>query len=398
MNHFLYYLQINKERWSKYIALRTLTMLLLDLFLASMAGLICLVRAEKSRVDCDVLIVAVPKTEYLFTSLKRNLSEQGYDVCYREIGVNGPIKHWFSTQFRRELYGVYGLRERMAVSNISHYKPQVVLSNYHMGIIPSLVRRIFQCKTIFLPHSVIDGTYRYSNFDYDYYGLFGFSSKVAVEAYQGKRIASPKFELIGDWRHDKSLFTTYLQSLGECIGYFTNPLINDQCIHQKTFELFLSSIESKDKIKIRVHPLLDRETVIDLVYKTIGSVPDNVEIIDAKEQSIETYLKDLFCVVHSYSNAALEAAYFGVPSLVLYPCPIQDINDIFIITDYLGLRKYFGNYAVSKESLRAEIDRLRVYGVDENVLTGFYSHNIASNGNQNLLNLIDRNVEKFNFI
>jgi len=376
------------QRWNSYYGVIKLALLLTYDFLLVIISFFGKSR-NQHKVSTDVLFIMVPGTSYLFQDLWANLRTNRISFEVLEIQHNK-----FSLQVPRNLlgtgiFGFYALRERDQVAEVARYSMKYVCSNYHMGIVPSLVKKITSAPSIFLPHSVIDGTFRYSNFDYDVYCLFGESSIISLKQYAGLRMGFVKSKIIGDWRLGESSRIYGKKELHpNRVGFFVNPEISDGGFHEDTFNLFLSTVSDSDFIfEIRVHPLMTIDVVNNKVMSYLGRVPKNLIISDSRK-SIINYLTNIFVVVHSYSNASLEAAKLGIPSILLYPCDLESVNNEFVINDYLSLRKFFPKYCLTSTSLNERIFEYIGGLVEDSVIEDFYSFNVHVNGRENLIKLL----------
>ena len=341
------------------------------------------------KVSTDVLFVIVPGTSYLFqdlwgTLLSNRISFEVVEVQHNKSRVQVP-RNLLGTG----IFGLYALRERDQVAEVSRYSMKYVCSNYHMGIVPTLVKKITSAPSVFLPHSVIDGTFRYSNFDYDIYCLFGESSIISLKQYTGQRMGLLKSKIIGDWRiGESSENQAKSESYPNRVGFFVNPYITDGGFHEDTFNLFLTTVmESNFLFEIRVHPLMTIDEVNNKVKSYLGILPKNL-IISSSNKPIISYLKNIFVVVHSYSNASLEAAKLSIPSILLYPVDLEGVNNEFVRKDYLSLRKFFPNYCWTSASLIESINEY-IGGLNDcSKIIDFYSYNVHPNGRENLLKIL----------
>lgn len=301
---------------------------------------------------CDILVLASHESNLFKTNhIWEELKNDGFSIKFVILKKKNYLSAIFKVKIDRKIPTTLLLSHAYSRLLIHKYRPKVLCSFVHMGVLPSLIRKEMpkRCKSVYMPHAVTDSTFLYSNQDYDYYFIFGQSSNINIFANK-KRIGNTKLVKVG---------SPYVNFTPEKKPYKENHFIffstwilwkdgdmqsNVKIIH----EWFKENIDCS--LRIKLHPLEDRK----YISNRFKNLP-NVYILD-KNISFRKALKDIKVVLSTNSVATVEAAMFGIPTITVNHNEKDVASSNLRISDkYLYLEDFFTKRAKTKQELYLRI-------------------------------------------
>lgn len=243
---------------------------------------------------------------------------------------------------------------------LKKYQAKVILTERNGWVIPSFIKKIRQQNSIVihLAHSVVtEQSSKYEYYDYDFYFLYGESSfeylSTLANSYGACRVAfkGPYF-FYDDRKYNKSKDATKNITF-LCSGPDFEMLAAyvEMCGWVKK----LIELNNINKLYIKCHPRGDNKQWVEFSQEYLG----RVEIVESL--SLSDSLDHSKYAVMGYTNAIVDAAYYGIPIIML-----GDSLDFFNINkfalpwakNYEELVKYIE--AESAES-QVEFARYHIY-------------------------------------
>lgn len=211
---------------------------------------------------------------------------------------------------------------------LKKYQAKVILTERNGWVIPSFIKKIRQqgSVVIHLAHSVItEQSSKYSYYDYDFYFLYGESSFDYLNALKGsygscRVVFKGPYFFYDDRKYNKSRCSnnniTFL-----CSGPDFETL--DTYIEICGWVKRLVEFEVINKLYIKCHPRGENQSWI----RFSKDYSDRVEIVEAL--SLNDSLDNSDYAVMGYTNAIVDAAYYGIPIIML-----GDSKDFFNINKF----------------------------------------------------------------
>lgn len=303
---------------------------------------------------CDILLIGAPANTKRFEGINQILrnAELRIKVFKVENEIDYVKKLFSKNNLLKKVPANLFIHYLIAEYFVNKYKPKVLCTFAPMGVGASLFTHVMQKtgKTVFIPHSIAGFDYRYSSTDHDYYLVFGESSIVNLKK-NTIRIGNTKAVKVG--------------------SPFINYPTQEPNLDKKSVLFFSSSgtLFSKDKAKyykilekwaaknteiyllIKLHPLEN-----DNFAEEVAKKYDNVTVLDTNTK-IDSAIKQVSCVISTWSNASIEAAYLKRPSVIFNITPYNENSDDFRESDkFLYLEKYFPKRAANAEELQDRIE------------------------------------------
>ena len=233
---------------------------------------------------------------------------------------------------------------------VHRYEPKVLVTFQNGLLLAPFLREEMRGRGVYvnISHGVTPNHHTHSVTAYDYYFLFGRSSlenllrnpvRIGTTAavLTGSPFVSSNSEQVGADEADprKVLFFSTWFPAGEYYEYLTRTakLVVEWARAQVDHELY-----------VKLHPLENPGFMNEL---TLG-VP-NIRVLP-KSTPMQQALRGKSVVLHAHSNASLEAALAGKPSVV--------VNDTEVADSYLHLEDYFLPRAANVEEINDRIARM----------------------------------------
>lgn len=292
---------------------------------------------EFKKESCDILVITTCETDYLQTvSLWKNLKNSGYKIVIVNDSVKNLVKSVFLSHISKGIPACLVLYASFAQYFIYKYNPKIICVFTHFNVLPSFFRRYSRAKTIYIPHAVVDSTYLYSNFDFDYYLVFGDSSMMNIRNNPTK-IGHTKIIKVGSpvVRENYNLPRI---NINNNYLFFSTWTIGKDVELTANFYLMLDWARNHPDytIFIKQHPN-ENPSFIETVVKNIANV-----IVLKKEMDMVSALKDTSIVIINYSTASIEACLMNRPLVIINQFEFNENSDDFRFSDkYLYLEKFF---------------------------------------------------------
>lgn len=230
---------------------------------------------------------------------------------------------------------------------VRRYTPRVLVTLDNGLIISPFLRRAMAGRGVYvnLSHGVTPVELLHSMTDFDYYFVFGQSS---VERLMRNkiRIGSTRVLLSGSpFTNAADLRAENMDPERRTVLFFsTSPPPGpafDYIRRGAQVVLNWARRNPQNRLLVKLHPLED-----EAVMRAQTAGMTNVMVL-AKDTSLQEALSRASLVVHSISNASLEAAMVGLPSVI--------VNDTDDPEEYLQLEDYFPSRAKNEVELNERV-------------------------------------------
>ena len=251
---------------------------------------------------------------------------------------------------------------------VRRYRPRVVVTlENHLLLSPFLREEMRgQGAYVNLSHGVTPSNAWHSMTSFDYYFLFGESSLAHLRK-NPVRIGSTSALLAGSPFIDAPEAGPSTGERARVVVYFSSLAANnrsDVFIRGARTVVEWARRRPDFQVRVKLHPLEHPETLTTL---TRGMA--NAEVLP-KETPMREALDGASLVIHTSSNAALEAALVGIPSVIVNDTPEPDT--------YLELERFFLPRAGTVEELDSRVEAtLADYDTHVAAARRFYSFHIA---------------------
>lgn len=307
---------------------------------------------ESKRESCDILVITTCKTDYLQTeNLWKKLQSGGYKIIFINDSAKSIVKSIFVSRVSKKIPACLVMYASFAQFAAKKYDPKMICVFTHFNVLPSFLRYYSKARTVYIPHAVIDSTYLYSNFDFDYYLVFGESSIMNIKNNQTK-IGHTKIIKAGS-PVIKENYNLPMININKNILFFSTWTMGKDVELTANFYLMLdwARIHPEYTIFIKQHPSED-SLFIKNVVKNLANV-----IVLKKELDIVSALKNSSIVIINYSTASIEACLMNRPIVIINKFELNEKSNDFRFSDkYLYLEKYFPPRA---KNIREIDDRIR---------------------------------------
>ncbi|MBU3068990.1 hypothetical protein KOI40_04110 [Aestuariicella sp. G3-2] len=226
------------------------------------------------------------------------------------------------------------------------YSPKVIVTDRNGDLFsPFLKKRAAEtgCKVVHLPHSVLTKeSSKYRMIDYDYYLLYGASSLEHLNALTTK-FGECDVILSGSYLFDSDFTLPPATEKGYVLLLGMGPAMEERPRYAQYYHSVLEWAERNPSIQlhVRLHPRSSGAFWIQAAESI-----DNVVVRPQGESFIDSCRGAFMCLT-SYTNAVVDAALLGRPSLLV--CG----NDV---VDYLQVERFFSSRVVDSEAISSSIN------------------------------------------
>ncbi len=237
---------------------------------------------------------------------------------------------------------------------IKRYQPKVVVTDSNGDLFsPFLKKRSAEmgCQVVHLPHSVITTeSTKYRMMDYHYYLLYGASSLECLKELDAK-FGECKVILAGSYLFDKDFSLPPAEESGYVLLLGMGPAMEDRQHYAQYYHSVLewARLNPSIQLHVRLHPRSSGE-----YWVRAAAMLPNVVLRPQGELFIDSCRGAFMCIT-SYTNAVVDAALLGRPSLLV--CG-EDV------VDYLQVESFYSPRAVSVEAISKSIERYREQLID----------------------------------
>lgn len=251
---------------------------------------------------------------------------------------------------------------------VRKYRPRVLVTLENHLLLSPFFREEMRGKGTYvnLSHGVTPSNAWHSMTAFDYYFLFGESSLAHLRK-NPVRIGSTRVLLTGSPFINAPEAAPTPDPASRVVVYFSSLAANNRS------DVFIRGARTVTEwarrrpdfhVRVKLHPLETPETLTSM---TRGLA--NAEVL-LKQTSMREALEGASLVIHTSSNAALEAAILGIPSVI--------VNDTTEPDTYLELERFFLPRAGTVEELDARVEgTLSDYDTYAGAARRFHSFHIA---------------------
>lgn len=309
----------------------------------------------KNKVDI-LFLHSYPGGPKRIVKLTDMLQNEGISVQNK---IFSPIKSLLRRNISKPIYDLHKdlvLPAACAKYIVEKYQPKVLVTFTNSSLISPFIKKEMHGRGSYVNISHAVSAFGGPIIDFDYYFLLGKSSMQNMYK-KPVRIGNTKAVLAGspfmDFNEDNNANFINNPKKFKNILYFSNYATGT-----KSYEFGLDKIANRNakiviewaqknsdfKLFVKPHPLEDPSIIRELSKGTV-----NIKILD-KSISFKEALKDVPVVINTWSNASIEAAMFGRPSVIL--------NDSDMLDDYLHLEKFFPLRAKDVDGLTQRISQV----------------------------------------
>lgn len=262
----------------------------------------------------------------------------------KEIAASGEFYGRSSEAFMfryLDLYAQYVLES---------YRPKVIVTDRNGDLFSPFLKKAaaaLDCKIIHLPHSVITlESSKYRMIDYDYYLLYGRSSLECLQQ------ITPLFGncqalLAGSYLFDGEFSLPAADANGAILLLGMGPAMEERPVYAQYYEAVVDWLKQNPEaqLHVRLHPRSSGD-----YWRNVEKIMDNVTLRPQGERFVDSCRSAYMCIT-SYTNAVVDAALLGRPSLLI--CGDD-------VTDYLQVERFFGDRVADPGDISVAVDRYRV--------------------------------------
>tara|TARA_B100002052_G_C15886369_1_gene601736 strand:- start:2180 stop:3394 length:1215 start_codon:yes stop_codon:yes gene_type:complete len=274
------------------------------------------------------------------------------------------------------------------------YKPKLICIFTHYNLLPNFIKINSSSKTIYIPHAIIDSSYLYSNFNFDYYFVFGKSSEINIKNNRDK-FGKSKIVKVGSTMI-KNIYSEDKPEPNNKIIYFSTYTVGSEEFITRDFNLMISWFKSNPgyKLYIKLHPL-EKSDYVKSKTKNIN----NIKVYD-KNIDLESSIDDISLVITNYSVASVEAALRLKPILVINSrLKDKDSDDFRDSDNYLYLEDFFLDRCLNLDDISNGINQIYDnydYFIEQSKLYAeFHLHNKFNSADVIVKSIEDIFNEKF---
>ena len=227
---------------------------------------------------------------------------------------------------------------------IKKYSPKVIVTDRNGDLCSPFLKQHLQRhgKVIHLPHSVLTAeSNKYSMIDYDFYCLYGKSSLEHLQSLNNK-FGNCEVILAGSYLFDHDFFLPKATPNLKILLLGMGPAMEEDPSYFRYYEILSEWFirNPSFSLDVRLHPRSQHRFWLELSnkYKNINVRPTN--------ESFQKSCIDSYMCVTTYTNAVVDAALLGRPSLLF--CGTE-------IDDHLQIEKYFSARVSNIDNLDSTI-------------------------------------------
>lgn len=233
---------------------------------------------------------------------------------------------------------------------LESYRPKVIVTDRNGDLFSPFLKKVAAakgCKIVHLPHSVITlESSKYRMMDYDYYLLYGLSS---LECLQQIRplFGTCQALLAGSYLFDRDFSLPAADSNGAILLLGMGPAMEERPVYAQYYEAVVDWLRRNPEVQlhVRLHPRSPGD-----YWRNVAKTMNNVTLRPQGEGFVEACRSAYMCIT-SYTNAVVDAALLGRPSLLI--CGDD-------VTDYLQVERFFGNRVADPRDISEAVDHYRV--------------------------------------
>jgi hypothetical protein len=306
------------------------------------------------REQCDVLFVHTYDTEpQRLGNLIGELRKKGLSIRHTTYSISKAIKNKELIQDSNYHSISLSIYASYVGFLMEKYNPKVLVTLENSLIISPIIKEKIKSHGVYvnISHGVTPNQHFHTMVDFDYYFLFGKSSLRNL-LNNPVRFGNSKVIFTGspyiDYQNKENTnFAGRITKVLFFSSWFPKGEIGE--VLQQVFHMVVEWAMQQPAIEllIKVHPLED-PTYVQKYVENIS----NIRVLDKSKGMVEA-LEGVQVVLNQWSNASVEAAVLGLPTVVVNPSNISD--------EYLYLEEFFPKRATSV----SEIDQ-RIKEVESN--------------------------------
>lgn len=222
---------------------------------------------------------------------------------------------------------------------VEHYKPKVIVTDNNGDLLSPFLKqyaRTINAQVVHLPHSVLTSeSSKYGMIDYDYYLLYGKSS---LEHLQQLKTAFGQCHTLcaGSYLFDSEFSLPNPEPSMKILLLGMGPAMEEDPVYAQYYQEIVSWLKNSpaQQLDVRLHPRSQGN-----FWRRIAKVMSNVNIRPQGEAFMDS-CRDAYMCITPYTNAVVDAALLGRPSLLICGDDVED---------YLQIERFFHG-RVSKAS------------------------------------------------
>ena len=212
--------------------------------------------------------------------------------------------------------------DRYAQYIIKKYSPKVIVTETNGDLAAPFFKKYMKGKgyVIHTAHSVLTAeSNKYSLIDYDYYLLYGKSSHEYLNTLNNK-FGQCNIVYAGSYLFKKEMQLPEASTDLSILLLGMGPAMEEDPSYAKYYDIILEWITQNpsNKLDVRMHPRSNNK------YWQVAASKNSNITVRPKGESFKDSCKNSFMCITSYTNAVVDAAILGRPSLLICDESIED--------------------------------------------------------------------------
>jgi hypothetical protein len=304
--------------------------------------------SKPNKEQCDILFVHTYDAEpRRLTKLVSKLRGNNLSICHTTYSISKAIKN--RQLIKDSTYSSVSLSLYASYVGylVEKYKPKVLVTLENSLIISPIIKEKIKPYGVYvnISHGVTPNQHFHTMIDFDYYFLFGKSS-IRNLLTNPVRFGNTKAVFTGspyiDYEtKENNNFTGQINKALFFSSWIPTGEIGEVLL--KVLHLVVDWAKQRPEVEllIKVHPLEDPS----YVQKHVENV-NNIKVLDKSIGMIDS-LEGVQVVFNQWSNASVEAAVLGIPTIVVNPSDMSD--------EYLYLEEFFPKRAKSVTDINQRV-------------------------------------------